>query len=177
MKFLLLAALALASASLAQTPEPYPARPAPLPGRGLAQHDFLYSGEWDTRKDVCTMFLVRGGHVVWTYQIPRKDETNGQESEYSDMHRLSNGDIVFAYKTGWRKITAEGKVLFDYKCPQIGQTADGKPFHAKPDGPLADRVAAVSTAAKMVGKMLTIKFQELSDTGVPRFPVAKGFVH
>lgn len=55
------------------------------------------------------------------------------------------------------------------------QTSDGKMFHAKPDGPLADRVAAVNTAAEMVGKMLTIKFQELSDTGVPRFPVAVGF--
>ena len=55
------------------------------------------------------------------------------------------------------------------------QTSDGKLFHAKPDGRLADRVAAVNTAAEMVGKMLTIKFQELSDTGVPRFPVAVGF--
>ena len=23
---------------------------APLPGRGAAQHPFLYAGEWDTRK-------------------------------------------------------------------------------------------------------------------------------
>lgn len=110
---------------------PYPEPPATLPGRGLAQHDFLYSGEWDTRKDQCTMFLVRGGKVVWTYQIPRKDETNGQESEYSDMHRLSNGDIVFAYKTGWRKIDATGKTLYDYKCPSIGTNADGKTIWAE----------------------------------------------
>jgi hypothetical protein len=100
--------------------------PAPLPGRGLAQHDFIYTGEWDTRKNVATIFLVRGGRVTWTYQIPRKDPANGQESEFSDLHRLSNGDIVFAYKTGWRKIDPTGKTIYDYKCP----TATG------PDGGL-----------------------------------------
>ncbi|TAK93309.1 MAG: hypothetical protein EPO07_18270 [Verrucomicrobia bacterium] len=77
------------------------------------------------------MFLVRGGKVIWTYQIPRKDEFNGQESEYSDMHRLSNGDIVFAYKTGWRKITGDEKTIYDYRCPAIGTNADGKAIWAE----------------------------------------------
>src|SRR5882724_2463991 len=56
----------------------YPAPPATLPGRGLAQHDFLYTGEFDTRKPDATLFLVKGGKVVWTYPIPMKDEYNGQ---------------------------------------------------------------------------------------------------
>jgi hypothetical protein len=89
-----------------------------LPGKGLKQHDFLYAGEWDTRKPNATLFLIRNGRVDWTYQIPRKDEYNGQESEFSDIHRLSNGDIVFAYKTGWRKIDQSGKTVYDYRCPK-----------------------------------------------------------
>src|SRR5713226_9311049 len=48
--------------------------PPTLPGKGLAQHPFLYTGEWDTRKPVQTIFLVRGGKVVWTYSIPIKNE-------------------------------------------------------------------------------------------------------
>jgi hypothetical protein len=96
----------------------YPTPPAVLPGKGLAQHDFLYTGEWDTRKTNATLFLIKGGKVVWTYQIPRKDEVNGEESEFSDMHGLSNGDIVFAYKTGWRKIDKTGKTIYDYRCPK-----------------------------------------------------------
>ena len=120
-----------APAAAAKPDVPYPNPPTLLPGRGLAQHDFLYTGEWDTRKDVATMFLIKGGKVAWTYQIPRKDETNGQESEFSDMHRLSNGDIVFAYKTGWRKIDATGKTIHDYKCPQVGTGADGKAIWAE----------------------------------------------
>jgi len=99
--------------------------PTALPGNGLAQHDFLYSGEFDTRKTNQTMFLVKGGKVVWTYEIPIKD-ANGNLSEYSDMHRLSNGDIVFAYKTGWRKITRDGKTIYDFQCPVIGTNTDGK---------------------------------------------------
>jgi hypothetical protein len=104
--------------------------PGKLPGNGLAQHDFLYSGEWDTRKTNQTMFLIRGGKVVWTYQIPIKD-ANGNLSEFSDMHRLSNGDIVFAYKTGWRKINAAGGTIYDYQCPVIATNADGKAVWAE----------------------------------------------
>jgi hypothetical protein len=90
----------------------------PLPGNGLAQHDFVYTGEWDTRKPVATLFFVKGGKVVHTYQIPTKDETNGQLSEFSDFTVCSNGDVVFAYKTGWRKIDADNKTIYDYRCPK-----------------------------------------------------------
>lgn len=120
-----LLALALLAPMLSAA-QPYPNPPPHLPGRGLAQHDFIYTGEWDTRKDVATIFLVRDGRVAWTYQIPRKDPRNGEESEFSDLHRLSNGDIVFAYKTGWRKIDAAGHTLYDYACPPVTR-ADGKP--------------------------------------------------
>src|SRR2546421_2791405 len=99
----------------------YPSPPAVLPGKGLAQHDFLYTGEWDTRKTNATLFLIKGGKVVWSYQIPRKDEKNGQESEFSDMHMLQSGDIVFAYKTGWRKINQAKETLYDYRCPRTDQ--------------------------------------------------------
>src|SRR5262249_34056232 len=102
---------AAGSVQCAGLPGALSAEKSELPAKGLAQHDFLYSGEWDTRKTNQTMFLIRGGKVVWTYEIPIKDG-NGNLSEFSDMHRLSNGDIVFACKTGWRKIDAAGKTLY-----------------------------------------------------------------
>src|SRR5215204_2223758 len=75
--------------SIAKPTSQRPAARAPvpdiLPGKGLAQHDFLYSGEWDTRKDTQTIFRVIGGKVVWTWSIPIKDH-NGQLSEFSDIH-------------------------------------------------------------------------------------------
>jgi hypothetical protein len=59
---------------------PGPSRPearAPvpdlLPGKGLAQHDFLYAGEWDTRKDTQTIFRIEHGKITWSWSIPIKD--------------------------------------------------------------------------------------------------------
>jgi hypothetical protein len=40
------------------------AQGAALPGKGLAQHPFLYCGEWDTLRPGETMFIVRDGKVV-----------------------------------------------------------------------------------------------------------------
>ena len=127
--------------AVARLPE-LPDLPSPLPGRGLAQHDFLYSGEFDTRWPVQTMYLVKGGKVAWTYEIPIRDDKSERLSEYSDMHLLSNGDVVFAYKTGWRKINQAKEVIFDFKCPRE-TGADGLEYWtechtAQPIGP--DRV-------------------------------------
>src|SRR5215469_7609843 len=77
-----------------------------LPGKGLAEHPFLYCGEWDTRKPDQTIFLVRGGKVVWTYSIPIKNE-KGELNEFDDIHLLSNNHILFARKTGAAEITME----------------------------------------------------------------------
>jgi hypothetical protein len=98
--------------------DPRTLSPEVLPGKGLAEHDFIFTGEFDTRKPVATISLVKGGKVVWQYQMPTKDEVNGQLSEFSDMHMLSNGDVVMAYKTGWRKVNPAKDVIYDYKCPK-----------------------------------------------------------
>jgi hypothetical protein len=97
-----------------------------LPGSGLAQHDFIFTGEFDTRKKVATISLVQGGKVTKTYQIPTTDPATGQLSEFSDMHRLSNGDVLYAYKTGWRKVDADGNLIYDFKCPAIATNTGGK---------------------------------------------------
>jgi hypothetical protein len=113
------AAAGSASAPATETTlaNPPAAAPIALPGKGLAQHDFLYTGEYDTRNKDQTLSLVRNGKLVWTYTIPTKDPNNNL-SEYSDIHMLSNGDIVFAYKTGWRKINQAKETIFDFQCPK-----------------------------------------------------------
>ena len=93
-------------------------QPSTFPGDGLAQHDFIYCGEWDTRKAVQTIFMVRGGKVVWTYSIPTND-SHHVLNEFDDIHYLSNGNIVFACKTGWGEVTTDTppKQVFFYECP------------------------------------------------------------
>ena len=113
-----------------RTPPPKPAARAPvpdvLPGKGLQQHDFLYAGEWDTRKDTQTIFLIQKGKITWTWSIPIKDH-NGQLSEFSDIHRLSNGHILYACKTGAAEVTPDRKIVWSYECPSGSECHSAQP--------------------------------------------------
>lgn len=52
-------------------------------------------------------------------------------------------------------------------------TKDGKEFNVRPRGTIEMRKEWFETGKKYVGKMLTVIYQELSEMGVPRFPVGK----
>jgi len=52
---------------------------------------------------------VQKGKVVWTWAFPIKDK-NGQLSEFSDIHRLSNGNVLYAAKTGAAEVTPQRKL-------------------------------------------------------------------
>ncbi len=87
---------------------PTPGRaPAELPGKGLAQHDFVYSGESHNRR----IFIVRGGKIVWSYDDP------AGKGEISDMVQLSNGNILFAHQFGLTEISPDKKVVWNYEPP------------------------------------------------------------
>jgi len=81
--------------------------PSSLPGKGLAQHDFLYAGESHDRK----IFIVRHGKIVWTYEDP------AGKGEISDAVMLSNGNILFAHQYGVTEIAPDKKVLWNYDAP------------------------------------------------------------
>jgi len=53
----------------------------------------------------------------------------------------------------------------------VCETKDKKPFSVRPRGTHEDRAEAFKTASKQVGKKLTVRFQELTEDGIPRFPV------
>ncbi len=90
---------------------------AVLPGNGLAQHSFLYTGEWDYRDNRDqTIFLVRDGKVAWTYSIPIKD-TNGTLQELGDATMLSDGNVVFCRKTGASEVTPDKKIIWNIDAP------------------------------------------------------------
>jgi ATP-dependent DNA ligase len=55
------------------------------------------------------------------------------------------------------------------------RTADGKEFAVRPRGTREDRCAAFLTGGTMIGKPLTVRYQELTTDGIPRFPVGIAF--
>jgi outer membrane protein assembly factor BamB len=100
--------LGVSGAGFAQGPEASSAlAPAQLPGKGLAQHDFLYAGESHDGR----IFIVRQGKIVWSYDDP------ASKGEISDAVMLSNGNILFAHQYGVTEITPEKKVVWNYDAP------------------------------------------------------------
>ena len=90
--------------------------PAVLPGSGLDQHPFLYAGEWDTRKPLQSMFLVRGGKVVWSYSIPLR-LANGGVQEFDDATLLPDGNIIFSRMSGAGEVSPDRKLVWEYPAP------------------------------------------------------------
>ena len=95
-----------------------PVTTGPLPGHGLAQHPFLYCGEWNYIEPDQTMYLVRRGKVEWTYSIPIHMTIYGksQMAELGDCTRFSNGDILFSYRWGASIVTPQKKIIWDYRA-------------------------------------------------------------
>ncbi len=79
-----------------------------LPGKGLAQHDFLYAGESKNRR----AFIVRKGRVVWTYDDP------AGRGEISDAVLLSNGNLLLAHQFAVKLIAPDKKVLWNLDAPK-----------------------------------------------------------
>jgi outer membrane protein assembly factor BamB len=109
--------LSVARAQTATSPVAAPYSPPNLPGKGLAQHPFLYAGEWDYRKPEQTMFVVRDGKVQWTYSIPIR-AADSTLQEWGDATLRSDGNIVFSRKTGAGIVSPDRKLLWNYDAPK-----------------------------------------------------------
>jgi ATP-dependent DNA ligase len=74
---------------------------------------------------------------------------------------------VVDYKEGEGQ--EEGCVLWICKTPE------GKSFNCRPRGSREDRMELFKNGKQYIGKKLTVRFQELTDEKVPRFPVGIAF--
>lgn len=91
--------------------------PAQLPGRGLAQHDFVYAGEWDTRKpEAQSLFVVRGGRVECRARISLHSAAGGAQ-EFDDASLLPDGNLLFARMSGAGELRPDGRAVWDFACP------------------------------------------------------------
>jgi hypothetical protein len=94
-----------------------PTTPPLLPGKGVAQHPFLYAGEWDTRKpQEQSIFIVREGKIVWQYPMPIKTASGGSQ-EFDDATLLSDGNVIFSRMSGAGMVSPDKKLLWDYPAP------------------------------------------------------------
>jgi len=57
----------------------------------------------------------------------------------------------------------------------VCRTAEQKTFHCRPRGTRESRGELFQNGGDYIGKKLTVRFQELTDEGIPRFPVGIAF--
>ncbi len=72
---------------------------------------------------------------------------------------------------GWE----EGQGLEEGCVLWICQTAEGKRFSCRPRGSREERQALFQAGGDYVGRWLTVRYQEETDEGLPRFPVGLAF--
>src|SRR5580704_8913329 len=106
-----------------------PVAPDPLPGTGLAQHPFLYCGEFDYVHPEQTMYLVRDGKVAWSYSIPTRMMVHGksQMAELGDCTRFSNGNILYSYRWGASIVTPDKKIVWNFDAPPDTEIHSAQP--------------------------------------------------
>jgi hypothetical protein len=82
---------------------------------GLDRHDALYCGEWQLTNPGETIYLIKGGKVVWSHAIPDNDELG-------DCTMTSNGHVFFNRKSyGAQEIEPDlqsgkgGAIVWEYK--------------------------------------------------------------
>ena len=128
-----------------------PQAPATLPGKGLAQHDFILMGVRSS-SDGKGIRMVKGGQVVWSYVDP---EVKGA---YYDATLLPNGNLLLAHGRGVRLITPDKKVLWKYEVDPNEHEIDGAEMVG------TDRVVFLSngnpTAKIMVANIVTGKIEK-----------------
>jgi DNA ligase-1 len=72
---------------------------------------------------------------------------------------------------GFKQGDGEEKGCVIWQC----RTPAGLEFSVRPRGTRADRVELFANGADYIGKLLTVRYQELTTDGVPRFPVGISF--
>jgi len=97
-------------------------------------------------------------------------------------------NLTGAYAIGKRSANLQKvKTFLDGEYPIIGftdgtggetgcviwecQTPDGQTFRVRPRGTQEDRKVLFRNGSDYIGQQLTVRYQELTDDGVPRFPV------
>jgi hypothetical protein len=80
-----------------------------LPGKGLAQHPFIWVGE-----DYDRIVLVNNGAVAWTYDTAPPGPI---DYELDDIWVLSNGDVLYSHMHYVEELTPTKRVVFHYAPP------------------------------------------------------------
>ena len=141
-------------------------------------------------------FFEKNKNMKYIKQV-KTEECKNQEAIYDFLEKYTKegyeGVIIRNKKGNYeensrsvnlqklKKFIDEEFEIIDYTTPDAGKevgcviwickTKDGKKFNVRPSGNYQERKNLYKNAKKFIGKMLTVRYQELTNGKVPRFPV------
>ena len=141
-------------------------------------------------------FFEKNKNMKYIKQV-KTEECKNQEAIYDFLEKYTKegyeGVIIRNKKGNYeensrsvnlqklKKFIDEEFEIIDYTTPNIGKevgcviwickTKEGKKFNVRPSGNYQERKNLYKNAKKFIGKMLTVRYQELTNGKVPRFPV------
>ena len=141
-------------------------------------------------------FFEKNKNMKYIKQV-KTEECKNQEAIYDFLEKYTKegyeGVIIRNKKGNYeensrsvnlqklKKFIDEEFEIIDYTTPNTGKevgcviwickTKDGKKFNVRPSGNYQERKNLYKNAKKFIGKMLTVRYQELTNGKVPRFPV------
>ena len=103
--------------------------------------------------------------------IRNKDGLYQLAARSKDLQKYKEFEDAEFKVTGFTDGEGLEKGLVIWVC----ETSAGKSFHVRPRGTHEARAEIFNEAKDYVGKSLTVRYQELTEEGIPRFPVGVAF--
>lgn len=121
----------------------------------------------DRMKELHAQFVSEGYEGIMLRSV-KGFYKNSRSADLLKYKEFFDGEYeVVGYKEG--EGLEAGCVLWVCKTPE------GRIFNCRPRGSREDRVTLYARGEEFIGKPLTVRYQELTDEGIPRFPVGIAF--
>ena len=120
----------------------------------------------DEFKEYFSLFMSEGYEGIMVRNLRSPYEISKRSSHLQKYKEFSDDEFEII---GFQEGSGVDEKTVIWKCKTVG----GEEFSVRPKGDLDHRRNLFKNAKKYIGKQLTVKYQELSETGVPRFPVGK----
>ena len=110
-------------------------------------------------------FVKEGYEGVIMRNIKGKYQSNTRSIHLQKLKKSKDEEFEIVGYSAPNTGTEYGCVIWTCKAK------NGKTFNVKPLGNLDERRQQFINGKKYIGKMLTVKYQELTNHGIPRFPI------
>jgi ATP-dependent DNA ligase len=159
----------------------------------IITEDIPFEKRWEMLQAIFERFKDKIGTVLQlckTEVVSNPEEVVEKHDEYVEegYEGIMIRNAAGMYKVGGRSNDLQKlKTFMDAEYEIVGfyegdgaekgcvmwrcKTADGKVFGCRPKGTHEERAELFKHGSEYIGKMLTVKFQELTEDGIPRFPV------